>query len=240
MPNYRRPPITEAVFGWSFADPIDQEVVTRARDRFLDEFPMVSDVGEFQVQVDAATQKASVSPQTQGYRLASLNDQVDIVAVTNSRFSVSRLAPYDGWDAFRGRAIRAWGKWKDIAGYRRISRIGVRYINRIDIPTADGRIDLSDYFALKLDIPQPPFPLLTTHTTQAIFQTTDFQITVHLAVVPPVLINHLSYALDFDFGRNVKVPQSDDEIWHLIDGVREQKNMLFEGSITDRTRALFT
>jgi uncharacterized protein (TIGR04255 family) len=117
----------------------------------------------------------------------------------------------------------------------------VRYINRIDIPLERGStgIELSQYFNLKLDIPQPPFPPLSQQTTQAVFFFEDCHLTVNMGVVPPALLNHLSYALDIDFGREASVPQSDTDIWAFIDSIRERKNMLFEASITDRTRALF-
>jgi len=129
--------------------------------------------------------------------------------------------------------------WKAIAVYRKIARIGVRYINRIDIPWPGGPIDLSKYLRLQIDVPQPPFPHISQQTAQVVFDFDDCQVIVNMGVVPSALVDHFSYALDFDFGRDRAVPQADADIWNYIESIRERKNMLFEASITDRTRTLF-
>ena len=52
-------------------------------------------------------------------------------------FICSRLAPYTGWDDFFARTVRAWEVWRKSAGHTVLSRIGVRYVNRIDVPVAN-------------------------------------------------------------------------------------------------------
>src|SRR6202007_3259742 len=73
--------------------------------------------------------------ETLGNRL-STEDQTQIVLAWPAQFVFSQLAPYPGWDVFFERFRRDWGLWKRTLGYRKITRIGVRYINRIDIPAA--------------------------------------------------------------------------------------------------------
>ena len=61
-------------------------------------------------------------------------------------------------------------------------------------------------------------------------------VVVHMATVPSPLLNHASFALDIDFGREVNVPQADDGLWSYIEQIRDRKNVLFEACITERTR----
>jgi uncharacterized protein (TIGR04255 family) len=46
--------------------------------------------------------------------------------------------------------------------------------------------------------------------------------------------------LDIDIGRTTHVPQLEREIQQLLDQIRHEKNRIFESSITDRARELFS
>jgi uncharacterized protein (TIGR04255 family) len=65
-------------------------------------------------------------------------------------FSYSALAPYDEWEGFRPEAKHLWKLYRDICHPIRVTRVAVRYINRIDIPlkNSDPRssLQLEDYF----------------------------------------------------------------------------------------------
>lgn len=47
-------------------------------------------------------------------------------------FTYSRLAPYDCWEDLCGEARRLWRQYREFAKPERVSRIAVRYINRLD------------------------------------------------------------------------------------------------------------
>lgn len=61
------------------------------------------------------------------------------------RFLFSRLEPYPGWNAFRAESLRLWDIHAALARPMELQRIGLRYINRLDIsPDAP---DLEQYLA---------------------------------------------------------------------------------------------
>jgi len=62
---------------------------------------------------------------------------------------------------------------------------------------------------------------------------------VTTATAIPALINHASLLLDIDVIADQSVPQKETEFWALIERMRESKNIIFEGCVTDRARALF-
>jgi uncharacterized protein (TIGR04255 family) len=237
--GYPRAPITEAVIALQFAEPLDEETCNKIKAKLQDEYPLINDWFETAVSFDALKKAAEVKETGKGFRLATL-DQTEVAVVANTGLTVSRLAPYTGWEAFRERAVRNWKVYRGIAKYRKIRRIGVRYINRIDIPLKEStQVELSDYFRFNLQVSQPPFPTMGPYMIQAVFALPDCMVVVNNGTVPSPLLNHASYVLDLDFGREVNVPQTDDEIWTYVDNIRERKNMLFEACITDRARELF-
>jgi uncharacterized protein (TIGR04255 family) len=237
--KYIRAPIIEAIVDFQYLEPIDLKVCEKVKSKLANSYPIAEEAIDLAVKLDTSKKAAEFEERSHGFRLSS-DDQTDIVIVADRHFAVARLAPYLGWQQFRDRAAANWKINKDLTGYRKIARIGVRYINRIDIPTAESlTLSTEDYFAFRLEIPQPPFPPLAHHVMQADFREGKMQIVVNSARVPSALVNHLSFILDIDISRREDVPQSDDGIWAYLDEVRILKNTLFESCITDKTRELF-
>jgi uncharacterized protein (TIGR04255 family) len=189
---------------------------------------------------------------------ASLVDQTGIkltaadgsgLVILNVEFlSMSRFAPYQGWDEYRTRATGIWDDWKSAIGYRKISRVGVRYVNRIDIPATSTQLPIKDYLTVFPSVPAG-LPAPTGFATQIVgplaeLQAGDgrFQLVATTAVIPSPLVNHLGFVVDIDISRDQTggAPQKDADLWSLIDRMRIYKNDVFERCITDRARALFS
>jgi uncharacterized protein (TIGR04255 family) len=60
-------------------------------------------------------------------------DHLHIAQFNRDGFVFSRLRPYDHWEQFHGEAIRLWGIYQDIAHPLGVQRLGLRFINRIDL-----------------------------------------------------------------------------------------------------------
>ena len=125
----------------------------------------------------------------------------------------------------------------------KIKRIGVRYINRIDIPFKKGnKIDVEDYLTIFPKYPEPQ--LLTSfskYTMQIIgpFSIEGFYLIINTNVVKSPLIDHFSIVLDLDLSPQGDMPQRNDKVWEMINQMREYKNNAFEMCITDKARELF-
>jgi uncharacterized protein (TIGR04255 family) len=154
---------------------------------------------------------------------------------------ISQLAPYPGWDGFFRRFVRDWTIWKKSAGYRKVGRVGVRYINRIDIPLA-GRpvIEETEFLNVYPHIPKELGPT-NAYGVQAVLPILDIncRLTLNSSVVPSPLLNHVSFIIDQDIAKEVDTPQSDENLYELLNAIRLKKNEIFEACITDRARELF-
>ena len=239
MPQYKRPPITEAVIELRLEQSLSRTELDKLLQRFKDDYASSEDYVGYEVRVNPAERRADFEEQNRGYKLAS-SDRADVLLVTPAHFSCSRLAPYVGWEAFRARAEDHWRTWKRVVGYRKISRIGVRFINRIDIPAARGEsVKVSTYLRVY------PRARALKHLQGYAMQMTgkleqdNLRVVINSSLVPPPLVDHISVVLDIDISCETDAPQRDDEVWALIDKIRMHKNQIFEESVTDRARELF-
>jgi uncharacterized protein (TIGR04255 family) len=238
---YKRPPITEAVIEIRFEQPLDKALVDKAHARLRQQYTFSNPHNTVNVQFDLAHKHAEFQEKGVGFRLSSA-DQADVLVISTQTFAVSRLAPYQGWDEFRPRAESNWQEWKRAVGYQKIQRIGVRYINRIDIPLSEkGNVRLEEYMNIYPQIPEDKFQKMVQFAMQNVLPlgVDECNLTLNIASMPSPLLNHGSFLFDLDIVRTVAVPQNDDEIWKLVETIRTHKNHAFEAGITDKARALF-
>jgi uncharacterized protein (TIGR04255 family) len=170
----------------------------------------------------------------------SSDDQTQIMILWPSLFVFSQLAPYPGWDAFFERFSRDWTLWKKVVGYRKISRVGVRYINRIDIPIIGNITHYEEVLKIYPEIPDELGPVLAYGIqTQLPYPEINGRITINSASVPSPLLNTSSFVFDQDIYTEINIPQTDDGLYKLLNQIHVKKNAVFEACITDRARELF-
>jgi uncharacterized protein (TIGR04255 family) len=68
-----------------------------------------------------------------GLFLKSDDDQT-IAQFRPNGFTLNRLKPYTGWDSLLPRVLELWDTYVSIAKPEHVSRIALRYINRLDVP----------------------------------------------------------------------------------------------------------
>jgi uncharacterized protein (TIGR04255 family) len=239
MPQYKRPPIVEAVIEIRLDQPLSRDEVNELLKRLRPDYAFSEPHIAIDVEVDVAGRRTDFKEKSSGYRLAS-SDQADVLLVAATHISFSRLAPYLGWDALRVRAEGHWLTWKRVVGYRKIKRIGVRYINRIDIPAPAGEmIRVENYLRVYPETGRNE--KLASYAMQLSGPLGDDNcwLVINTGLVPSPLLGYLSLMLDIDVSRDGEVPQRDAELWTLIDRMRMHKNNVFEASVTDRARELF-
>ena len=170
----------------------------------------------------------------------STPDILEIALIWPSAFIVSQLAPYPGWDIFFARFARDWKVWKRASVFRRVIQIGVRYINRIDVPIKDEIIEESEFLNVYPRIPAS-FGHLNGYGVQTRLYRKDIDcnLSVNSSAVPSPLLGHGSFLLDIDIFMTNNPPQNDADIYELLNTIRGKKNETFEACITNRARELF-
>lgn len=247
IPTYRHPPIIEAVIGITFDDKLQESVLDALSKKLSKEYPHHQPQKNFNfevnINVDAQSENLANTNVTAepGHRLSS-DDQTEIAILQQNVLLLSQLAPYRGWQSFFSRFESAWKLLKRESGYRPIKFIGLRYINRIDIPLAAATDAVSpvDYLNIYPTIPSS-IGQMSAYAVQSEIEIVDLrcQLKINSAVVPSPLVGNLSILIDLDLIRQVDVPQKDDDVFALLQQMRARKNEIFESCVNERARALF-
>lgn len=240
--SYSKPPITEAVIQISIASTLGADDLNSVNQSFARLYPNHINVQNVGLAVEVPSEgqpKTQVQHHEAGHR-RSIDDQTQVVVLWPTSFVISQLAPYPGWDEFFDRFDRDWALWKKVVGYKKISRIGVRYINRIDIPLTGPVTDYEKYLNIYPQVPEQLGPNLA-YGVQVRLPISDLGciLTMNSSSTPSILLNHASFIFDQDIAKEAEVPQHDKDIYKLLGDIHIKKNEIFEACITDQARELF-
>ena len=180
----------------------------------------------------------SVSPVVswKGLKMIS-NDKTEIIRFSRDAFSFSRLRPYTDWEDFSSKSLTNYELYKTIhksAG--NIKRLGIRFINSIDY---DGN-DLSNY------LKHPPvmagnadktFNGFLHHNSYSV-PDEGFQIN-HIQMLKPAAENQKNAVLIIDVDIFVDKIKPDFKINTALSKMRELKNDIFFGSLSEETLRRF-
>lgn len=238
--QYENAPIIEALIDIRIEPlaPSNLRALEDFHESIKDRFPVKQDLLLFRATLSGGGEVGATARQTHaGFRYVS-KDEKRICQARLDGFAFSKLRPYSNWRDLREEARELWDIYRTGAGEHKITRIAVRYINRIDIPAP--AIEYKDYFRTTPEI-SPSLPqALTNFYMQLVTPQKDLGGTLVLtqASVDPPEPGMVSVILDLDVFKAVD-ESAPAGIWETLETLRLRKNQYFEGSITDRTRALF-
>lgn len=242
--EYRKPPIQEAVIDLMFRQPQTiarlEKAVKKLAPFYPNQVPMVNQ----EVQVESSEQgppRVHVRSESAGFQLAS-HDQANIVSIYKDRLATSRIAPYEGWDKLKEQAGKNWHLVVRSLGVVQVNRIGIRYVNRIDIPLKGSKAkNLDEYLRLVPNVDSYSANAMTEFV-YLVARPTDlpnWSARLVTSLVPSPLIEHISLGFDIDVFRTESIPTKEDKLWETVDEARAVKNEIFEMYITSKSRELF-
>ncbi|WP_162184713.1 TIGR04255 family protein [Sphingomonas hengshuiensis] len=240
MTTYSSPPIIEAVIEVRFGEPAKDTRLLKASDWLKPRYSNVSIEEQIEANVDFPTRHAEFVSGGRRYRHSS-DDLADAVVLSHTGVAWTRLAPYEGWDQFLSRASQELKSVLKALASPRLTRIGLRFINRIDVPSdIDGLAHYEEYINYRIEAgplmePSMGYQWLirshhSNHNLIAILQS---------ATVPPEIPGTSAFTLDIDIASVENVPQSSDTVSEKLGHMRELKNDIFEAGITEKARELY-
>lgn len=238
--QYPKAPIVEAVLELRVATTLDAQLIAKIAAKFAQEYPSSEDQVNFAIEVNPTMGDVRQVQGWGGKKLSS-KDQVDVVGIRSNAFACMRLAPYNGWEPLCRRAQSGWRQFKQFLERVQVVRIGIRNINRIDIPFGAEPIDIDHYLTIGPRLPELKWGPISEYTIQVVrpWPVDNCLVTITTGLVPSPLVAHASILLDIDVGANNLSLMRDDEIWEFVGRMHDYKNAVFEGCITDKSRELF-
>lgn len=153
-------------------------------------------------------------------------------------FTFSKIEPYTTWEEVFGEAFRLWGIYLDLAKPRQVSRIAVRYINRMRLT---GVTELGRYLEAPPMLP-PPIPQTVREFLTRIYvddEKRGLSAVIVQALEPRVDPNAVSLLLDIDAFREVRMVPDDSALRGVFEQLRQLKNEIFYASITEVTAEMY-
>ncbi|GAA3214734.1 hypothetical protein GCM10010468_35630 [Actinocorallia longicatena] len=195
------------------------------------------------VELGSDENSSDVTGRQIGFLMRS-RDESEVISSRINGFSYTAFAPYSDWEQFSGKAWGFWEAYRRIAKPVRATRLGVRFVNQIDIPKS--HIEIKDYMRTAVDV-SPYLPqLVAGYFMQITVPLEKFgsATTITSTVLPPSADNQTSLILDIDAFQFVDIEITDsvaaDEIRSRLNTLRDVKNYTFEACITDATRGLIS
>jgi uncharacterized protein (TIGR04255 family) len=232
-------PIIAAVVEFRFDDDLPNPLIQRIAAKVAKGYAERTNLRTSQIEVNPALQVANFLPPIDMVKLSS-KDQTEVFSVGAQACSIEQLSPYPGWSLFFARLARDWNLIDKLLRKRKITRIGVRYINRIDLPLSVGRDYPGEYLNISIGIPQQLAN--STHVAlnyQAEYGPRPFKIILNTGFADSPIPKMHSIVLDIDVISEKNVPQSTEEIFAMLGEIRQIKNEIFEESITEYARRKF-
>jgi uncharacterized protein (TIGR04255 family) len=237
--KYKRPPIQEVICEISFKlpQPLDVNALEKMQPVWAAQYPQQNVVAERRVNLHLAVDKMESSETILGHKLiARSSDGKHLTQLGPTFLAVNRLSPYVGWEEeFHDRIVDRFREVMSIFCIETVTRVGLRYINRIDFPQRP--LHWAEWFAVSLPVPEVlrhggEFQFVYTQQLQD-----NLACRINFGTLPPISENATSVLLDIDVVWQSEIAAASLE--QALDGVHRPHRELFEGYLLDKTRGLF-
>lgn len=243
--HFPNAPIVEALLDIRAAlpDSVDLEQLAKFQGMLGDKYPTKEIrshwTGKLQVKQSGEPAVTQSSGGPLGYLFKS-SDGLNVVQARKDGFTFSRLRPYEDWESLSGEARSLWAKYVKLASPSKVTRIAVRYINRIDIPLPVG--DLKEYILTGPELVATlPQKLSTLFFRVAIMDDTSPAAAIITEAIDEEHTRKDNLALIFDIDAVLRgsFPLSAEKLWPEFDKLRSFKNRIFFESLTEKGKELF-
>jgi len=182
----------------------------------------------------------SLSTETiDGYIFTSA-DKKQVFQARIDGFTFNRLKPYDRWETFREEAQRVWHLFRNLISPE-IVRVGLRYINKFDIPLFPQPLrDFNEYLTAAPIVPEGLPQGVSSFLTRVVIQNQEIDAAAIITQAFEQIIDpkFIPIILDIDaFKQKDRI--GEEEAWQAIEELRLFKNKIFFSSITEKTKELF-
>lgn len=208
------------------------------RERFPEKRQRIAIAGRFELSPEGLTETLPVSDVPDGYRFRSLTEN-KVVQARMDGFTFNKLKPYEKWQVFCSESKSLWDIYAKSFSPKKITRIALRYINRIEVP-----LPIKDFKEYILTTPEvaPNLPQSLAHFFMQIVvpnQEIEASAIITETMEPPTESQRLPLILDIDVFKERIYVDGKEEIWNDFEKLRVFKNDIFFNSITDKAKELF-
>jgi uncharacterized protein (TIGR04255 family) len=228
-------PITEAILDITVEADEDLAPTVRFAEQVAAGYPNVSPIFTLDGRLSVRPGERLILSDEQSKEMGRICWNVDKTRAVQARingFTVNHVKRYESWQALREEARLLWERYVTLMRPKRVVRIALRFINRINVPSTGplsrhlqtrpevGSLlpqSLGNFF-LHVELPYPAGRVVVIKQASS---------------VPEPDRNQRDLLFDIDAIAVKTFPPNDDGIWVELDHLRDIKNECFYGSLNE-------
>jgi len=233
---YSNPPLKEVVCEFRFDGKWDNVIIGLFYDKMKDRYP----VRESKIFITSEIKFDQSGAQTQNQFKEEIsqfysNDKSRLVQIGRNLLSINILKGYSGWLDYLSNIKLAFDCFCDIynnvSKITKIIRIGLRYINEIEIQTDSATINLEHYFNLRPEMPEQ-FSFVDSFNLMVEVPFKPDKLRVNFLQLP-----NYNYFFDLDYGIE-RIIKNDEIKKHLNQAHKNIKD-IFDSSLSAECKQIF-
>jgi uncharacterized protein (TIGR04255 family) len=174
-----------------------------------------------------------------GVRMHS-SDERYVAQFTTEGFTLSRLEPYESWEALVGEAMKIWSEYRECVAPISIHRVATRFINNLRLPLKVGeRFEryLTGLPNMPAEFPQTVSSFLQRFVIHDDACGATAVLTQALEAFPPE--PPVPIILDIDVFKESRFAPDGNTVWDYLAQLRALKNRFFFGALTEEAVGLY-
>jgi uncharacterized protein (TIGR04255 family) len=238
--TYPNAPIVEAIFDVKVSNTIivNPSTFEQFAKLELKEFPISNKRQNVNVRIDNTQGPGQIGKTTNllGYIFSNIQGNRKVQFRLDG-YSFNMLRPYSNWEDFSKSAFNHLQKYISVAKPLAITRIGLRYINRIDLPSENQAF--KNYIKYLPTVPAELPNKFEKYFLQMQIPSDDgLSKAVISQTFQPDQNGRIPFIIDIDVFQEDRIKASDSLI-ERFNNLRNLKNKIFEDLVTDDCKQLF-
>lgn len=238
-PRLSRPPLREALIDVRLNGKLHESLMPSLKAFNAPGFSAVGEIKFGGVKLELAREKIAsatiTSDEIIGVRFEN-EDKSQVLQVRRDGMALSILKNYQTWDAMRDTIMPLWFKFANLAGPVKVSRLAVRYINAITVPSND---DYDNYFTAGPRIPKRLPQILNGFLQRIVIPVPTANQAIITQVLETLTQTSSTAILDIDVFGPCVLDASAPEVWSILNQLNAFATRVFFASVTDKALELF-
>ncbi len=240
--RYEKSPIIEAFCEFQFtpSNAWDLAIPGLVYEKVRPVFPKRKQAQSVEVELRTGQHRLDQDVRIRSDRVQFLReDETALIQVGPNLVAVNHLRPYPTWHGFLPIIHQGYEAYCDVAQPSGIRRIGLRYINSIEL--SGPKVDLESYFSfypfLGPDLPQDHGAFVVG--VEFAFEDLRDGLRLQMANAQPPRPDVMAIALDLDYFLAQPGAIELNAALEWVDAAHNRVEAVFEGCISDKLRELF-
>jgi len=239
--KYKNPPVIEVLFEINFSE--TQSNLTLFGDfyqKIKNDYPQQEQLRNVGFEMNFTPGVVQAKQINQGNMMRfSKDDNSQLVQISQNLLTVNKLKPYLGYESFKENVQNVLHSYLELAKPKYSERIGMRYIDRIQVP--EDNFELDKYFNFSLNFANEGFSTINgiSFRVQLTPKHKTHQLFITLNSVVSSEEGKSEFILDTYDTLMLQKETSEDYILSVLDEAHENIQYIFEAVITDSARNLF-